>query len=135
MTTAVIAATLTSIIIFVPLIFGKRGTNMSVFLGHAGRSIIFALLSSLFISLTLIPIAVAHFFDIKPQARSGFVKRVTELVRPSRVSPDAFCFADANLSTDGSLTATFGWCSGRSTARCSQASSSFLWSCSAPAGF
>ncbi|MEZ5391816.1 MAG: efflux RND transporter permease subunit [Bryobacterales bacterium] len=80
-TTAVIAATLTSIIIFVPLIFGKE-TNMSVFLGHAGRSIIFALLSSLFISLTLIPIAVAHFFDIKPQARSGFVKRVTELVEP-----------------------------------------------------
>ena len=80
-TTAVIAATLTSIIIFVPLIFGKE-TNMSIFLGHAGRSIIFALLCSLFISLTLIPIAIAHLLDIKPQARSGFVKKLAAWVEP-----------------------------------------------------
>jgi HAE1 family hydrophobic/amphiphilic exporter-1 len=58
--TAVVAATLTSIIIFVPLIFGKR-TNLSMFLADTAASIIIALLCSLFISLTLIPLAVAKF--------------------------------------------------------------------------
>ena len=53
-TTAVIAATLTSIIIFVPLVFGAR-SELSLFLGQVGIAVIFALLCSLFISLTLIP--------------------------------------------------------------------------------
>ncbi len=53
-TTAVIAATLTSIIIFVPLVFGAR-SELTVFLGEVGVAVIFALLCSLFISLTLIP--------------------------------------------------------------------------------
>lgn len=66
--TAVIAATLTSIIIFVPLIFGKR-TNFSVFLGYTGAAIIYALLCSLFISLTLIPLAMGRFLKMDPGAR------------------------------------------------------------------
>ena len=57
---AVFAATLTSIIIFVPLVFGKK-TNYSIWLADCGTSIIIALLCSLFISLTLIPLAVAKF--------------------------------------------------------------------------
>jgi HAE1 family hydrophobic/amphiphilic exporter-1 len=47
---AVFAATLTSIIIFVPLVFGKK-TNYSIWLADVGTSIIIALLCSLFISL------------------------------------------------------------------------------------
>lgn len=58
-TTAVIAATLTSIIIFVPLVFGAR-SELSVFLGEVGVAVIFALLCSLFISLTLIPSITAR---------------------------------------------------------------------------
>ena len=61
--TAVIAATLTSIIIFVPLVFGQK-SQFSTLLGHAGASIIFALLCSLFISLTLIPLAMARFLRV-----------------------------------------------------------------------
>ena len=57
---AVVAATLTSIIIFVPLVFGKK-TNYSIWLADTGTSIIIALLCSLFISLTLIPLAVGRF--------------------------------------------------------------------------
>ena len=80
-TTAVTAATLTSIIIFVPLIFGKA-TNLSVFLSHAGISIIFALLCSLFISLTIIPIAIARMLDIKAEERSPLAARVTRWFEP-----------------------------------------------------
>ena len=58
-TTAVIAATLTSIIIFIPLVFGAK-SELTIFLGHVGRSVIFALLCSLFISLTLIPAMAAR---------------------------------------------------------------------------
>ena len=61
---AVFAATLTSIIIFVPLVFGKK-TNYSIWLADTGTSIIIALLCSLFISLTLIPLAVAKFLPAK----------------------------------------------------------------------
>jgi HAE1 family hydrophobic/amphiphilic exporter-1 len=57
---AVIAATLSSIVIFVPLVFGKK-TNYSIWLADTGTSIIVALLCSLFISLTLVPLAVAKF--------------------------------------------------------------------------
>jgi HAE1 family hydrophobic/amphiphilic exporter-1 len=80
-TTAVTAATLTSIIIFVPLIFGKE-TNMSVFLGHAGTAIIFALLCSLFISLTIIPIAVARMLDIKVEEQSPTAGRLRAWFEP-----------------------------------------------------
>jgi HAE1 family hydrophobic/amphiphilic exporter-1 len=61
---AVFAATLTSIIIFVPLVFGKK-TNYSIWLADTGASIIIALICSLFISVTLIPLAVAKFLPAK----------------------------------------------------------------------
>lgn len=67
--TAVIAATLTSIIIFVPLIFGQD-SDFSIFLGNAGLSIVFALLCSLFISLTLIPLAMGRWINIDATKRS-----------------------------------------------------------------
>lgn len=62
--TAVLAATLTSVIIFVPLVFGKK-TSFSIWLEDVGVSIIIALLCSLFISLTLIPLAVARLLNLK----------------------------------------------------------------------
>lgn len=61
---AVVASTLTSVIIFVPLVFGKK-TSLSVWLADTGTSIIIALLCSLFISLALIPLAVAKFLPAK----------------------------------------------------------------------
>ena len=60
---AVIAATLTSIIIFVPLVFGAQ-SMMSFWLRHCGMAIIFALLCSLFLSLTLIPLAMGRFLKL-----------------------------------------------------------------------
>ncbi|PYV04924.1 MAG: hypothetical protein DMG10_06470 [Acidobacteria bacterium] len=67
--TAVIAATLTSVIIFVPLVFGKK-TNYSIWLADTGTSIIIALLCSLFISLTLIPLGVGKLLRIDVREKS-----------------------------------------------------------------
>jgi HAE1 family hydrophobic/amphiphilic exporter-1 len=64
---------MTSIVIFIPLVFGKK-TNLSVWLSDTGASIILALLCSLFISLTLIPLAVAKFL---PERHIRFVGDVT----------------------------------------------------------
>ena len=68
--TAVVASTATSIIIFVPLIFGEQ-TSFSVWLRHTGLAIIFALLCSLLISLTLIPLAMGRLLrlDLKHRSR------------------------------------------------------------------
>ncbi|MDA0205522.1 MAG: efflux RND transporter permease subunit [Acidobacteria bacterium] len=80
-TTAVIAATLTTIIVFVPLVFGST-TQLSVMFKHAGVAIIVALLCSLFVSLTVIPLMSARlgrfsrFFTIAQSA--GGRGRITE---------------------------------------------------------
>ena len=66
---AVLAATLTSIIIFVPLVFG-RTTAYSIWLGDVGASIMIALICSLFISLTLIPLGVAKLFGTRRSRNS-----------------------------------------------------------------
>jgi HAE1 family hydrophobic/amphiphilic exporter-1 len=80
-TTAVVAATLTSIIIFVPLVFGAE-TSFSIWLGHAGRSIILALLCSLFISLTLIPVAMAKFLDVNVRKSSAWQQKLSAWIEP-----------------------------------------------------
>lgn len=62
---AVVASTLTSIIVFVPLVFGQ-GDEFTTWLGEVGVAIIVTLLCSLFISLTLIPLGLARFIGMKP---------------------------------------------------------------------
>jgi HAE1 family hydrophobic/amphiphilic exporter-1 len=71
---AVTAATLTSIIIFVPLVFGKE-TNYSVFLSDTGASIIISLLCSLFVSVTFIPLAAARMLGADAATTPDWVKR------------------------------------------------------------
>ena len=64
-TVAVIAATSTTMIIFVPLLLDTE-SQLSTLLSHVGLSIIFALLCSLFISLTLIPLALSKVLGASP---------------------------------------------------------------------
>ncbi len=80
--TAVIAATLTSIIIFVPLIFGEK-SDFSVWLSHTGIALIFALLASLFISLTLIPLAMARWLHMNVDRRTRFERLMLAVARPA----------------------------------------------------
>lgn len=87
--TAVVAATLTSMIIFVPLVFGKK-TNYSVWLGDTGTSIMLALMCSLFISLTLIPLAVAKFLKLDVSSRPVWERRLAKLFRRDAGEPGRF---------------------------------------------
>ncbi|MEM8993946.1 MAG: efflux RND transporter permease subunit [Acidobacteriota bacterium] len=61
--TAVVASTVTSLIVFLPLIIGNR-SELTVWLGEVGMAIALALVCSLFSSLTLIPLMASRF--LKP---------------------------------------------------------------------
>ncbi len=62
--TAVAASTLTTLIVFLPLIIGAR-TGLTTWLKEIGIAITIALACSLFSSLTLIPLMSAHFLGRK----------------------------------------------------------------------
>jgi len=65
---AVTAATLTSVIVFVPLIFNKP-SEMNLYLKELGITVCLTLLASLFVSQTLIPLATSWFIKSKPRPK------------------------------------------------------------------
>ena len=77
-TTAVVAATLTSVIVFIPLIFNKP-TEMNLYLKELGITVCFTLLASLFISQTLIPLATSWFIKSKPRPKGRAMMRLEEI--------------------------------------------------------
>ncbi len=76
---AVVASTLTSIIIFIPLVFGKE-TNYSVFLSDTGASIMISLICSLFVSITFIPLAVARLLGDNAATKPEWVQSLTNRI-------------------------------------------------------
>ncbi|HXV13327.1 MAG TPA: efflux RND transporter permease subunit [Candidatus Krumholzibacteria bacterium] len=66
---AVITGTLTSVIVFLPLIFNKP-SEMNVYLKELGIAVCLVILASLFISQTLIPMATSWFIRSKPKPKS-----------------------------------------------------------------
>ena len=74
---AVIAGTATTIIIFVPMIFGAK-TDITIFLTHVAITIIVALLASLLIAQTLVPMLAARV-SVPPQPKAGgMMSRLTK---------------------------------------------------------
>lgn len=74
---AVIAGTMTTIIVFVPIMFGTK-TDISVFMTHVAITIIVALLASLLIAQTLVPMLAARIKP-PPQPKDGaFMSRLTK---------------------------------------------------------
>lgn len=67
-TVAVTAATLTSVIVFVPLIFNKP-SEMNLYLKELGITVCLTLLASLFISQTLIPLATSWYIKSQPRPK------------------------------------------------------------------
>lgn len=66
---AVVAATLTSVIVFLPLLFNKP-TEMNVIMRELALTVIFTLLASLFVSQTLIPLAAGWFVRVRPRTET-----------------------------------------------------------------
>ncbi len=74
---AVIAATLASVIVFLPLIYNKP-SEMNVYLKELGISVCVVILASLFISQTLIPLATSWFIKTRPRPKSrGMIRTET----------------------------------------------------------
>lgn len=74
---AVIAGTATTIIVFVPIIFGAK-TDMTIFLTHVAITIIVALVASLVIAQTLVPMLAARI-PVPPQPKEGaWISRLTD---------------------------------------------------------
>jgi HAE1 family hydrophobic/amphiphilic exporter-1 len=74
-TTAVVAATLTSVIVFIPLVFNKP-SEMNLYIKELAITVCFTLLASLFISQTLIPLATAWYIKPKPRPRGRVMMAV-----------------------------------------------------------
>ena len=75
---AVVCATLTSIIVFLPLVLGGR-TEITTWLGEVGRTIIYTLVCSLWLSLTAIPLAMGRFLPVvAPKAKTPGIGWLSE---------------------------------------------------------
>jgi hydrophobic/amphiphilic exporter-1 (mainly G- bacteria), HAE1 family len=73
---AVIAGTATTIIVFVPMMFGTK-TDISIFMTHVSVTIIVALVASLLIAQTLVPMLAARLPQ-PPKTREGaWIERLT----------------------------------------------------------
>lgn len=75
--TAVFAATCTSVIVFLPMIFNQK-SEMNIILRELGSTIVFTLLASLLISQTLIPLATTHFIRAKAHQRERWITWLEE---------------------------------------------------------
>jgi hydrophobic/amphiphilic exporter-1 (mainly G- bacteria), HAE1 family len=73
---AVIAGTATTIIVFVPLMFGTK-TDISIFMTHVSVAIIVALVASLFIAQTLVPMLAARVPAPPPPKEGAWMTRLT----------------------------------------------------------
>ena len=73
---AVIAGTATTIIVFVPIMFGTK-TDISVFMTHVAVTIIVALVASLFIAQTLVPMLAARVPMLPEQKEGAYLSRLT----------------------------------------------------------
>ena len=71
--TAVTAATLTTVIVFLPMIF-NRPSEINLYLKELGITVCATLIASLFVSQTLIPMATSWFIRSKPRPKSRAVE-------------------------------------------------------------
>lgn len=67
--TAVIAATVTSVIVFLPMVFNKP-SEMNIYLRELAITVCLTLIASLFISQTLIPLVTSRFIRLRPPRRA-----------------------------------------------------------------
>src|SRR5215831_1897151 len=75
---AVVAATATSIIVFLPLVLGGK-TEITTWIGEVGRTIIFTLVCSLFLSLTAIPLAMGRALPVTTLKPSRWISKLSSV--------------------------------------------------------
>lgn len=106
---AVIMATFTSIVVFLPMILIKDQSGFfSFYLKRIGLPVIFALLGSLFVALVLIPLSVIHFAATPTQKEWGIITR-TKLKYQSALRWVLAHRLDTVLVIVGIMVLTFGY--------------------------
>lgn len=70
---AVVMATLTTIVVFLPMILMGSGQMMSFFMARIGLPVVYGLLSSLFVALVFIPLTTTFFTDKGKVGSSKFI--------------------------------------------------------------
>jgi HAE1 family hydrophobic/amphiphilic exporter-1 len=92
---AVVASTMTSVIVFLPLLVGKQGNPMNDYLRPLGATFVTALLASLFVSQSVVPLAMGHLWRDEPVAvhhrlldpiRDGYARLVRWTLRRPRTT-------------------------------------------------
>jgi HAE1 family hydrophobic/amphiphilic exporter-1 len=73
---AVIAGTMTTIIVFAPIVFGAQ-TDITIFLTHVAITIIVALIASLLIAQTLVPMLAARIAVPRQPKEGALISRLT----------------------------------------------------------
>ena len=73
---AVVASTTTSICVFLPMVFGEQ-IDVIVFLKHVGVTISVAIVASLIIAQTLIPLLTSRLPPPKPEPEGSTFRRIT----------------------------------------------------------
>ncbi|MEO0997849.1 MAG: efflux RND transporter permease subunit [Pseudomonadota bacterium] len=73
---AVMASTLTSICVFLPIVFGEQ-IDIIIFLWHVGITISVAIVCSLIVAQTLIPLLASRIAPPQPAKSGSFMERLT----------------------------------------------------------
>jgi HAE1 family hydrophobic/amphiphilic exporter-1 len=74
---AVLAGTMTTVIVFLPIVFGRKG-EITVFLTHVAVTIVVALIASLVIAQTIVPMLTARIAAPPPPKPGALISRLTE---------------------------------------------------------
>src|SRR6185437_786731 len=74
---AVVAGTMTTVIVFLPIVFGRKA-EITVFLTHVAVTIVVALLASLIIAQTVVPMLTARVTPPRPAKADALLPRLTD---------------------------------------------------------
>ncbi|MEO0420912.1 MAG: efflux RND transporter permease subunit [Pseudomonadota bacterium] len=74
---AVLAGTATSIIVFLPIVFGVKA-DITIFLSHVAITIVVSLIASLVIAQTLVPMLAARVAPPPESTQGGLMRRLTD---------------------------------------------------------
>jgi HAE1 family hydrophobic/amphiphilic exporter-1 len=78
---AITFATLTTIVVFLPMIFISDDVGFSFYMVRIGMPVIFALLASLFVALVVIPLATTRIYSAKEVKEPRFIQWSNEIYR------------------------------------------------------
>jgi hydrophobic/amphiphilic exporter-1 (mainly G- bacteria), HAE1 family len=75
---AVVAGTATTVIVFLPMVFGEK-SDATVFLSHVAVTVVVAMIASLIIAQTIVPMLAARLPPPQPPRAGSVLARLTDL--------------------------------------------------------